>query len=85
MRPLADRDRPIGWAYAYGYIGIVVQRKLGKLEHWRRVLDDIYMIIWRPYMDCEVCVEDGLEMPYVYMSRYLIGQTPFIIERFLHS
>lgn len=36
-------------------------------------------------MDCEVWVEDGLEIPYVYMSRYLIRQMPFIIERFLHS
>lgn len=32
-RPLVDRDRPIGRAYAYGYIGLVVQRKLDKLEH----------------------------------------------------
>lgn len=36
-------------------------------------------------MDCEVWAEDGLEISYVYMSRYLIEQTPFIIERFLHS
>lgn len=36
-------------------------------------------------MDCKVWDEDGLEMPYVYMSRYLIGRIPFIIERFLHS
>lgn len=35
-RPLADKDRPIGRAYAYGYRGILVQRKLGKPEqHWR--------------------------------------------------
>ncbi|XP_059065566.1 protein MAIN-LIKE 1-like [Cryptomeria japonica] len=40
-RPLADRDRLVGCAYAYGYRGLVVQCKLGKLEHWRRVLDDI--------------------------------------------
>lgn len=32
-RPLVDRDRPVGRAYSYGYTGIVVQCKLGKLEH----------------------------------------------------
>lgn len=26
-----------------------------------------------------------MEMPYIYMTRYLIGQMPFVIERFLHS
>lgn len=46
MRPLADKDRPVGCAYAYGYRGLVVQRKLGKLEHWRKVLDDIDMVTW---------------------------------------
>ncbi|XP_059073617.1 protein MAINTENANCE OF MERISTEMS-like [Cryptomeria japonica] len=84
-RPLANRDRPVRCAYAYGYKGIVVQRKLGILEHWRRVLDDIDTVVSRPYMECEVWVEDGMEMPYVYMSRYLIGRMPFVIERFLHS
>lgn len=84
-RPLADRDRSVGRAYSYGYTSIVVQRKLGKLEHWWRVLDDIDTIIWRPYMDSEVWAKDELEMPYVYMSRYLIGRMPFIIERFLHN
>lgn len=33
VRPLLDRDRPVGQAYAYGYTWIVVQHKLGKLEH----------------------------------------------------
>lgn len=51
VRPLADRDRLVGHSYAYGYTGIVVQHKLGKLEHWRRVLDDIDTIIWRLYME----------------------------------
>lgn len=45
-RPLADRDRPVGCAYAYKYQGVVVQCKLGKLENWRRVLDDINMVVW---------------------------------------
>ncbi|XP_059063972.1 serine/threonine-protein phosphatase 7 long form homolog isoform X1 [Cryptomeria japonica] len=67
VRPLADKDRPVGRAYAYGYTGIVVQCKLGKLEHWRRVVDDIDTVVWRPYMECEVWVEDGIEMSYVYM------------------
>lgn len=44
-RPLVDRDRPVGRAYTYGYTSIVVQRKLGKLEHWQRVLDDIDTVI----------------------------------------
>lgn len=77
-----DRDRLAGWAYAYGYRGLVVQHKLGKLEHWRRVLDDIDTVIWRPYIDCEVWAEDGLEMPFVFMSQFLIGWMPFVIERF---
>ncbi|XP_059075394.1 glycine-rich RNA-binding protein 2-like [Cryptomeria japonica] len=29
---LADKDRPVGRPYADGYPGIIVQRKLGKLE-----------------------------------------------------
>ncbi|XP_057861147.2 protein MAINTENANCE OF MERISTEMS-like [Cryptomeria japonica] len=82
-RPLTDRDRPVGAAYAYGYRGLVVQRKLGKLEHWRRVFDDIDTVIWRPYTGCEVWAEDGIEMPFVFMTRYLIGRTPFVIERFV--
>lgn len=32
-RPLVDKDRPVGCAYAYRYQGIVVQCKLDKLEH----------------------------------------------------
>lgn len=44
-RPLVDRDRLVGHAYAYGYRGIVIQCKLHKLEHWRQVLDDIDMIV----------------------------------------
>lgn len=82
-RPLADRDKPVGCAYVYGYRGLVVQCKLGKLEHWRRVLDDIDTVTWRPYTGCEVWVEDGLEMPFVFMTRYLIGRTSFVIERFV--
>lgn len=78
-----DRDRLVGCAYTYGYRGLVVQRKLGKLEHWGRILDDIDMVVWRPYTGCEVWAEDGLEMPYVFMTRFLIGRTPFVIKRFL--
>lgn len=84
-RPLVDTDRIVDHAYTYSYIGVVFHYELGKLEHYHRALDDIDTVIWRPYMDCEVWAKDGIEIPYVYMSRYLIGRTLFIIERFLHS
>lgn len=77
-RPLEDKERPV-----FGYADIVVQGKLGKLEYWCRVLDDLDSLIWRSYLDCEPWPKDDREMPFVYTSRYLIGQTSFIIERFI--
>lgn len=34
IQPLADRDRPVSWPYVFGYIRVVGQHKLGKLEYW---------------------------------------------------
>lgn len=33
--PMEDRDHPVGMPYVFGYTGLVVQHKLGKLEYWR--------------------------------------------------
>lgn len=45
-------------------------------------MDDIDTVVWRPYTGCEVWAEDGLEMPFVFMSQFRIGRMPFVIERF---
>lgn len=47
------------------------------------MLDDIDTVTWQLYIGCKVWVEDELEMPYVFMTRYLIERTPFMIERFV--
>ncbi|GLJ17130.1 hypothetical protein SUGI_0296410 [Cryptomeria japonica] len=43
--------------------------------------DDIDMVIWRPYLGCEQWEDDAVELPYTFQSRYLIGQTPYVLER----
>lgn len=49
----------------YAYSGTVVQQRLGKVEYWQQVLDDVDAVIWRPYTDCEAWATNHLEMPFV--------------------
>lgn len=47
------------------------------------MIDEIDNVVWRPYRDCEEWEDDAVELPYVFQSRYLIGSTPYIIEKHL--
>lgn len=60
---------------------ITSQPQIGRLEHWHRVIDEIDIVIWRPYCDCEQWEDDAVDLPYTFRSRYLIGQTPYVLER----
>lgn len=39
--------------------------------------------MWRPYRLCEPWPEDGFEVPYLFLSRFLLGRTPYVVERFI--
>lgn len=60
---------------------ITSQPWIGRLEYWCRVIDEIDSVVWRSYQDCEEWEDDAMELPHVFRSRYLIGQTPYVIER----
>lgn len=45
------------------------------------MIDEIDSVVWRTYLDCEEWEDDVVELSYVFQSRYLIGWTPYIIER----
>lgn len=45
------------------------------------MIDDIDVVIWRLYLGCEEWEDDAVELPYTFRSRYLIGRTPYILER----
>lgn len=82
-RPACPRVRPPGMPYIYMYAMFLTQPKLGKVDYWRRLLDDMDIVVWRLYLDCKPWNTDDIEMPYVCILRFLIGKTPFILERFL--
>lgn len=44
------------------------QPHLGKLQWWRRALDDLDTVIWRPYIECEPWEDDPEALPYVFMT-----------------
>lgn len=75
------RFTAIDQPYIFMYGGLTIQPHLEKLEFWRRALDDLDMVIWRPYSHCEVWEDDGEALLYVYMTRFLIGRTSYVVER----
>ncbi|GLJ50602.1 hypothetical protein SUGI_1078020 [Cryptomeria japonica] len=68
-------------SFVHLYDMITSQPRIGRLEHWRQVIDDIDVIIWRPYLGCEEWEDDAVELPYTFRSRYLIGRMPYVLER----
>lgn len=56
---------------------------MGKLEYWRRIVDDIEAVTWRPYLDCDAWDDDDIELGFLSDSMYLIGKSPRVLERFL--
>lgn len=76
-RPMLVRQQPSMRPYIHIYTGQLTQPRLGKLEHWRRFLDDVDVITWKPYLYCEHWDDDDTEMPYLYQSMFLIGKTFF--------
>lgn len=63
------------------YSGMMSQPHLGKLEWWRRALDDLDAVIWRAYLECEPWDDDAEALPYVFMARFLIGRISYHVER----
>lgn len=57
------------------------QPHLGKLDFWRQALDDLDIVIWRPYIKCEPWEDDVEALPYVFMTQYFIGHTSYLVER----
>ncbi|GLJ24294.1 hypothetical protein SUGI_0463500 [Cryptomeria japonica] len=47
----------------------------------RRVLDEVDIVIWRPYRECEQWEDDAVDLPYTFRSRYPIGRMPYVLER----
>lgn len=45
-RPLSLRFRVVDQLYMFMYSGMMSQPHLGKLEWWRRALDDLDAVIW---------------------------------------
>lgn len=45
------------------------------------MIDDIDVVIWRPYLGCEEWEDDVVELPYTFQSRHLIGRMPYVLER----
>ncbi|XP_059070641.1 protein MAINTENANCE OF MERISTEMS-like [Cryptomeria japonica] len=80
-RPIHFRGRGQGRSFVHLYDMITSQPRIGRLEHWRRVIDDIDIVIWRLYLGCEEWEDDAVELPYTFRSRYLIGRMPYILER----
>lgn len=78
--PVCLRFRAIDQPYVYMYGGLMSQPHLGK-EFWRRALDDLDTIIWRPNLDCDSWEDDGEALPYVFVTRFLIGHTSYYGER----
>lgn len=75
------RGRGHGHSFVHLYDMITSQPWIGRLEHWWCVIDDIDMVIWRPYLGCEQWEDDAVELPYTFQSRYLIGWIPHVLER----
>lgn len=59
----------------------MIQPHLGKLEFWRQALDDLDTVISRAYIECEPWDDDVEALPYVFMTRFLIGHTSYLLER----
>lgn len=75
-RPIDFRGRGHWCSFMHLYDMITSQPWIGRLEHWRRVIDEIDTVVWRPYQECEVWEDDAVELPYTFKSRYLIGGCP---------
>lgn len=63
------------------YDMITSQPRIGRLDYWHRVIDDLDNVVWRSYQECEEWEDDVVELPYVFRSRYLIGWMPYVLER----
>lgn len=80
-RPIHFRGWGHGCSFVHLYDMITSQPRIDRLEHWRRVINEIDTVIWRSYRECEQWEDDVVDLPYTFESRYLIGQTPYVLER----
>ncbi|XP_059071254.1 serine/threonine-protein phosphatase 7 long form homolog [Cryptomeria japonica] len=72
-RLIGEIFRLAGAPYVMMYIKVTSHPMLEKLEYWRRALDDMDTVVWRLYRLCEPWPEDGFEVPYLFLSRFLLG------------
>lgn len=81
--PLGPRFRLVGAPFMMMYNQVASQSMLWKLYYLRRVMDDMDTVVWRPYQLCESWAGDSFEVPHLFMRRFLLGRTPYVIERFI--
>lgn len=67
--------------YVYMYGGMMSQPHLGRLDWWWRALDDLDIVIWRPYIEFGPWEDDAEVFSYVFMIWFLIGRTTYNMER----
>lgn len=72
-QPIHFRGRGHGHNFIHLYDMITSQPRIGRLEYWHRVIDEIDSVVWRSYRECEEWEDDAVELPYVFRRRYLIG------------
>lgn len=81
IRLICYMGRGARQSYVHMYSMLVSKHWLGKMDYWGHVIDDIDIVIWQPYLDCEPWEEGETNLPYYYQTRCLIGRTTYIIER----
>lgn len=67
-----DTRKPLE-PYIYRYVGQLTQPALGKIEQWCGQLDDMVVVIWRPWVAIEVWDDAQHELPHMFFSCPLIG------------
>lgn len=68
--PLGLRFRTIGALFVMMYNQVTSQPMLEKLEYWRHTLDDMDIVVWRPYRVYEPWTEDAFEVPHLFMRKF---------------
>ncbi|GLJ54056.1 hypothetical protein SUGI_1157090 [Cryptomeria japonica] len=84
-RPIVDDSREAHQPIVCHYSGYATQPHLGKTNYWRRQLDDLIAIVWRPYRGLELWDDWRTQRKDMFMTRPLIGKLVSIIERFVVS
>ncbi|XP_059068551.1 protein MAINTENANCE OF MERISTEMS-like [Cryptomeria japonica] len=84
-RPIVEDLKLPHQPIVYQYAGFMTQPHLGKTDYWRRQLDDLITVVWRPYRGLEEWNDWRRERKVMFMTRPLIGRAQTIIEHFVLS